>query len=466
MTELSYFWDGIVTGDAVEAAPDGYTQDQFASILNTILASDSPGYVIPGIDQAELDVTEQIPAAMGVQVNAGAAIVAGFSYISDDKEQLTIAANASGNPRIDRIILRVDWAAKEIRLAVLQGTAAATPVPETLTQSFGATWEISLAYVWVANGATQIDDEEIHDERLFLPTYEASLEQVLQENLIFNSEYMGWSGLELSPVERPEGWGEAGSPTYASSAKPSNMIRGRAVEITAGASDSGISQSFPIAADARYVLKVLVNVTAGDVGRIQILTDGGTPTSITRYVRRTGSYIDEYIYFTTPVDATELTVRLWALNNNDVVSYGQALLIPGRIPGPYRPFHETISFDRAGLEIYDVDGESTGNNTVTIPTVDVNGVIADGTKAIIVNMSARWTAGTTDWVGIEVSTIANQCLRPRVVATDNAGSVADQADAAEFILPYRTQDVVFNVSGSTSPVNFDTFKVFIVGVIT
>lgn len=114
------------------------------------------------------------------------------------------------------------------------------------------------------------------------------------------------------------------------------MARGYAVQITADAADEGITQTFSVTPSSPYAIKGLVNVTAGDVGKIVVTSDAAAPGTITREIHRTGEWMEETIYYTTEADATTLTIRLLAANNGDIVQFGQFLALPGYFPGPFR----------------------------------------------------------------------------------------------------------------------------------
>lgn len=87
-----------------------------------------------------------------VKVRSGAGFVMGH-YGHEDAEQIvTIAANSSGNPRIDRIVRRLNWTTKQITTVPIAGTPAATPAAPGLTFS-NTIWDEPLAQVAVANGA-------------------------------------------------------------------------------------------------------------------------------------------------------------------------------------------------------------------------------------------------------------------------------------------------------------------------
>jgi hypothetical protein len=104
---------------------------------------------------------------MQVKVNSGSAWIKGHYYESDDIEIMAIGAADSVNSRIDRVILRLDWTANTMELAVLQGVAAVSPVAPALTQN-SSRWEISLAQVRVNAGATTITAGSVTDERYFV----------------------------------------------------------------------------------------------------------------------------------------------------------------------------------------------------------------------------------------------------------------------------------------------------------
>jgi hypothetical protein len=103
---------------------------------------------------------------MQVKVKSGQAWMQGHFFQSDAEETLSISNADSTNPRIDRVIVRVDWTANTIQLAVLSGTPAASPSAPNLTQN-GSRWEISLAQVYVGANVSTIATGNITDERDF-----------------------------------------------------------------------------------------------------------------------------------------------------------------------------------------------------------------------------------------------------------------------------------------------------------
>lgn len=120
---------------------------------------------------------------MSVLLNIGSALVDGTEYQNSAALTLSITANASGNPRIDTIVLRKVFATQTIRAFVLAGTPAASPVPPSLTQSTGVTWEIPIADIAVANGAVSITNANITPRALFTD----AADRVALDNLLNNS---------------------------------------------------------------------------------------------------------------------------------------------------------------------------------------------------------------------------------------------------------------------------------------
>lgn len=118
--------------------------------------------VLPGVLN-ECAVTAP-GSGLTVQIAPGRAWIEGHLWESDATESLVLTAAHPSLPRIDRVILRLDWSNNTISLGVLTGTPASTPVAPALTQTT-ALWEISLAQVSVPAGATTITNANITDER-------------------------------------------------------------------------------------------------------------------------------------------------------------------------------------------------------------------------------------------------------------------------------------------------------------
>jgi hypothetical protein len=390
MAELSAFWQGTSVGDA---DTDEYSSQNYSDIYSKIIGSHySAGYILPGYNN-NLKVQANSPAALNVIVKSGAVFLRGRIYENTADNTLSIAAADVTNPRIDRVVLQITFSAvsgQTVRAVILTGTPAATPTMPSLTQN-STTYEISLAYIWVAASAATIGDESVHDERVFAHNFE---DQFFAESIIRHSEFL--APIVTSRIYPPAAWTSVGTITgIVSDTKPTQQPRGNSMKITAGANNSGIQQINPVLPSSPYVIRILTKVTAGDVGKITITTNSGAPLSITREVRITGTWLEEVIYYTTESDATTMTVQLLAANNTDIVWYGQSLAVYGYITGPFNSINygQEILIDNftltaaAGLLVVEIPQDLPYKN-IRIITVERS---TDATPATTFSTSNRFS---------------------------------------------------------------------------
>ncbi len=163
MGETSFPWYGkTVDGDPGDAG--GYTAGRYAA-TQAAMYRDRTGVL------AGLAVSATSPASKSVDVAVGNGLIGGHFYFNETAVvNKTIADNTSGNPRQDMVVLQADWPAQTIRVAVLEGTPGASPVPPTPTQISGTLWEEPLAVIDVANGFPSIADTDIEDWRIVITT--------------------------------------------------------------------------------------------------------------------------------------------------------------------------------------------------------------------------------------------------------------------------------------------------------
>jgi hypothetical protein len=144
------------------AASSIVTEDQWRATFGTALGEG----VVQGVLNS-LEVYADGVSGLVSKVKTGRGRVQGQFYENTSTEVvLAHASNSSGNPRIDRVVLRNTFGTSVV-LAVLQGTPAGSPVAPALTQNT-AIWEISLAQIAVANSATNITLANVTGEREFL----------------------------------------------------------------------------------------------------------------------------------------------------------------------------------------------------------------------------------------------------------------------------------------------------------
>ncbi|MGY4689371.1 hypothetical protein [Salibacterium sp. K-3] len=137
-----------------------YSAEDWARIFSRI-AKD--GYVDG--EEDELQVVATDPVTLGVRVGLGAAWVQGRIYqIYSSAETLTLPDADLDNPRIDRIIIRLDYGNRLITAAAKERAPATSPTPPALTRD-SSVYEMSLAQVRVDPAVTSISDADITDER-------------------------------------------------------------------------------------------------------------------------------------------------------------------------------------------------------------------------------------------------------------------------------------------------------------
>lgn len=162
MAESSRPWTGTTTGDAGPYSSTNWRQVWSQAMA---FAGDTANYgPLRGVG-SELAVTATSPVSNQVTLGTGAALVQGAWYYNSASANITIQANGSGNPRIDLIVLQVDYVAQTVRYATLQGTPAVSPAIPNLTQSAGTLWEIPLAQIAVVSGFATIASTDITDRR-------------------------------------------------------------------------------------------------------------------------------------------------------------------------------------------------------------------------------------------------------------------------------------------------------------
>lgn len=152
MSEKSYYWDGLVTGDAVEAP---YSSDFYVSLWKKLFTIED-NYGVIDEYLSELLVSG---IAGGVIVASGAALVAGSFY--ENTADVTLAIpTPTVNSRIDRIVARKDWGAQTIRAYRIEGVEGAPPSAPAITQTLGAIWDTPLAQVLITtDGVITVTDE-------------------------------------------------------------------------------------------------------------------------------------------------------------------------------------------------------------------------------------------------------------------------------------------------------------------
>lgn len=108
----------------------------------------------------------QVVAGTGlsVQVKPGRAVVNCRWVENDDYFSVNLTNSSSQLNRWTAVILRLDYSGREIVITSKDGTPATTPEKPTMTRN-DIYYELCLAYVYVAKGATSILQKDITDTR-------------------------------------------------------------------------------------------------------------------------------------------------------------------------------------------------------------------------------------------------------------------------------------------------------------
>lgn len=144
-----YFPFNSVMGDREYLAEDFAAY--FADILSSGISANGNNF---GVTSA---------GGLNLSVSSGIALIQGRQYQNTATIQLTVSAGNS-NPRIDRVVARLDVSARKILLAVVPGAPQGTPTPPALTRN-NDYYEIGLANIAVAASAISLSAANITDTR-------------------------------------------------------------------------------------------------------------------------------------------------------------------------------------------------------------------------------------------------------------------------------------------------------------
>ncbi|MEA4898989.1 MAG: hypothetical protein VB065_00500 [Eubacteriales bacterium] len=150
MAEKSSFFNSV-NGDRTYAAEDWARY--FASFI---------GNGVFGLPGTNLQVSPG--DGLGVTVAAGLAWINGYFYVNDADRTLALATADGTLPRIDRVVVRWSLAGRAIAAAVKTGVAASSPSAPSL-QRDSSIYELGIADVYVAAGATAVPASNITDRR-------------------------------------------------------------------------------------------------------------------------------------------------------------------------------------------------------------------------------------------------------------------------------------------------------------
>lgn len=136
-----------------------YNSQDINDFLKGILSKDG---VFENVDN-KLQV---IPGdGMAVGIDTGKALVSYFHFKNDAIEAVALDESDLTLNRYDAIVLRYDIGLRKITPVVIKGTNATTPVKPNIVRNTSY-YDLCLAYVYIAAGATSITQSVITDTRL------------------------------------------------------------------------------------------------------------------------------------------------------------------------------------------------------------------------------------------------------------------------------------------------------------
>lgn len=158
MAELSGHWTTTAGGTGHQQT--SYTQAQLSTAYRVLAGAAGYEGVVYGLSGALVCAAN---GANTVSVATGGAVVDGKWYYNDASLNVNIpSAVGAGNTRIDRIVLRGNWAGYKVAVARIAGTDAASPVAPAITQTSGTTYDIMLCRVLVnTTGTVTVTDERV-----------------------------------------------------------------------------------------------------------------------------------------------------------------------------------------------------------------------------------------------------------------------------------------------------------------
>jgi len=112
---------------------------------------------------------------MQVKVRSGQALVRGHYYQNTAEVALSLEAADLTNPRVDTVVVELDPSANSIVLEVVTGTPDASPTPEPVVQTDAGVYQIKLAEIAVAAGATTITAGNVTDTRFYIEDFSGSV---------------------------------------------------------------------------------------------------------------------------------------------------------------------------------------------------------------------------------------------------------------------------------------------------
>ena len=147
MAELSLPWDGTATGDK-----GPFTDDEWRDVFRALgMGGGLVGAANVGVVGGLLNGLRMTTAGNNdLTINTGYAIVDGTVYYNSASKSTTSASPSVGTTG-RMVVLKKDWTAQTIRIAIITSNDGTAAIP-SVTQSGGTTWEIPLCSFTITTG--------------------------------------------------------------------------------------------------------------------------------------------------------------------------------------------------------------------------------------------------------------------------------------------------------------------------
>ena len=402
MTEKSYFWDGIVTGDATLAP---YNAGEFNTWMFSAFLSNNitDGYVVPGY-LSDLNIRSAGNTAHSVVIESGAVCANNVLYVLDSAKTFPILRASSDRFRRDSIMLRINYNTRQARLAVIVGAENVWPgdaLAPTPTRT-ASVYEIVLADVLVDSTLTYVSDAFVYDKRRFIYNiFEKSQFEGGSSNLLRNSEWLAYSRVSAA-VNPPDEWVQITGPG-------SIVARGAVLE-GSGRGNWGVNFAvgkygqWVVVSGHTFTMKVFIDNVDTSYTRnvligIQGYRVGGELSSVSKEQRLydiSVTEIDREFTFTVTFPENDIEkvfvyIDYYEFSTlfNPLTLVSQILLLPGYHVGGYRPIAEMIMFKNAIADAaWAATAKSTGTTTINF-TTDFSALIKNYTRAVILRLRGR-----------------------------------------------------------------------------
>lgn len=155
MAEISFPFDALIENGVADRE---YTSADFAKYFASFVGNGILG------GGSALQVSGN---GFGVVVGTGKAFIKGYYYENETDKALNLITADSNNPRIDRVVLRLDLNTliRSVQIYLKPGSPASSPTAPSLTRT-NAIYELSLATILVNANVSTISNADIKDTRL------------------------------------------------------------------------------------------------------------------------------------------------------------------------------------------------------------------------------------------------------------------------------------------------------------